>query len=75
LSSTEVIEWAAERAQRGERPRKLRLVGCEPSSFGDDDEGRLGLSSPARAAVTVAVELVRDLVAQLQRDDRCTSSD
>ena len=40
------------------------LLGCEPASFGDPDEGRLGLSeSVARSvdvAATMAVQLAAD---------------
>ncbi|HVF60513.1 MAG TPA: hydrogenase maturation protease [Thermoanaerobaculia bacterium] len=46
-------------------PRLLRLVGCEPESFGEDGLGREGLSPPVAAAVEPAVRLVEDLVAEL----------
>jgi hypothetical protein len=39
-------------------------VGCEAESFGDEDEGRLGLSP----AVTKAVERAVDLVLEVARD-------
>lgn len=59
-----VLAWAARRRARGECPRELRLVGCEAESFGDEDEGRLGLS----ATVTGAVERAVDLVLEVARD-------
>jgi hydrogenase maturation protease len=44
----------------------LRVVGCEPLTFGSDESPALGLSAPVRAAVTGAVEEVLALVAQLK---------
>lgn len=43
--------------------RKVLLVGCEPAPL-DADEGALGLSAAAQAAVEEAVPLVSDLVQQ-----------
>jgi hydrogenase maturation protease len=45
----------------GARPGTVRLVGCEPGSFGDGD-GLEGLSAPVRAAVDEAVVVVERLV-------------
>lgn len=39
----------------------LRLVGCEPCSFGSDEEPVCGLSDPVRAAVPQAMHLVVSL--------------
>jgi hydrogenase maturation protease len=44
---------------------RLRLVACEPLSFGEDGMG-MGLSPPVEAAVGPAVELVQSVVAQLR---------
>jgi hydrogenase maturation protease len=44
----------------------LRVVGCEPLTFGSDEEPALALSAPVRAAVDAAVEEVLALVAQLR---------
>lgn len=41
--------------------RHVRLVGCEPASFGPP-EGWLGLSEPVEAAVDRAVVLVESLL-------------
>ena len=49
------------------------IVGCEPSDFGDDLEGRMGLSEPVAAAIPGTIHLLRDLVAQLQESDVPTS--
>lgn len=45
--------------------RCLRVIGCEPASFGTPDEPQLNLSAPVRNAVPVAAELVVELIAQL----------
>ncbi|GAC1336613.1 MAG: hypothetical protein NVS2B9_17150 [Myxococcales bacterium] len=51
----------------GGKLEKLRLVACEPQTFGEDGMG-MGLSGPVEAAVGPAVELVRSVVADLQRE-------
>ena len=38
------------------------IVGCEPNDFGDELEGRMGLSSPVQAAVEEASNMIEDLV-------------
>lgn len=42
----------------------VRIVGCEPLTFGTDLEPSAGLSEPVRAAVEPAIELVLSLVAR-----------
>ena len=42
-----------------------RLVGCEPLSFGSDEEPMLELSAPVREAVARAVPLVVELAREL----------
>ncbi len=64
LTATDVIAWAVARRARGETPRQLRLVGCEPATFGDE-EGALGLSPAVEAAVPRAVDLVLEVVSSL----------
>jgi hydrogenase maturation protease len=49
----------------GALPGCLRLVGCEPASFGDPEVGRMGLSPEVSAAVEPAADLVMQLVAEL----------
>jgi hydrogenase maturation protease len=53
------------RAMGGVAPL-LRVVGCEPATFGDD-EPTVGLSEPVEAAVDAAVGLVEELCAHIQR--------
>ncbi len=48
------------------RPGTIRVVGCEPEGFGDDDgDAPAGLSAPVRAAVDEAVVMVERLVREL----------
>jgi hydrogenase maturation protease len=48
----------------GGTPGRILLVGCEAESFGDPEEGRMGLSASVGAAVEEAVGLVESLVRQ-----------
>lgn len=75
MIATEVITWAAERRDRGGSLKTLWLVGCEPESFGDEDEGRLGLSERVARAVDQAARVVEDLVRRIEGGASCTSSD
>ena len=53
----------------GRLPPTLLIVGCQPGTFGPENEGQLGLSDPVAAAVDEAVGLVESLlrrVAQMQ---------
>lgn len=49
------------------RPGVVRVVGCEPESFGDEDEPA-GLSAKVYAAVDEAVIVVEALVRELLRE-------
>src|SRR5580700_7178687 len=42
---------------------KVLVVGCEPNDFGDELEGRMGLSSPIQGVVEAASDMILDLVA------------
>ncbi len=48
----------------GGRPRRLLVVGCEPATFGPEDEGMMGLSPAVTAALEPAMRLVESLVAE-----------
>ena len=50
----------------GERPRRIFLVGCEPSEIGLDAEGRIGLSAPVESAIDGAIDMVESLVGRIQ---------
>ncbi len=43
----------------------LRVVACEPASFGTDEEPQMSLSAPVAAAVEPAVRMVESLVFEL----------
>jgi hydrogenase maturation protease len=47
----------------GAKLRSLRVVGCEPESFGSDEAPQLGLSPAVARAVGPAIELVEQLTA------------
>jgi hydrogenase maturation protease len=42
------------------------VVGCEPNDFGDELEGRMGLSGPVQAVVEEASNMVEELVARIR---------
>jgi hydrogenase maturation protease len=44
---------------------EMYVVGCEPGDFGDELEGRMGLSEPVSAAVPSAARAVLDLVGRI----------
>jgi hydrogenase maturation protease len=56
-----VLRWVP----AGSLPRVVRIVGCEPASFGPEGEGQAGLTEPVQAAVDEAVRLVQSLVREL----------
>ena len=41
---------------------RIILVGCEPETFGPENEGHMGLSAPVEAAVDEAVRIIEELV-------------
>jgi hydrogenase maturation protease len=57
----------------GKVSAEVFIVGCEPSDFGDELEGRMGLSEPVAAAIPETIKLLRDLVARLQESRISTS--
>jgi hydrogenase maturation protease len=52
-------------ASQGTISAQVLVVGCEPQDFGDELEGRMGLSSPVQAAVEEAANMVVDLAARI----------
>ena len=44
---------------------QVLVVGCEPQDFGDELEGRMGLSAPVQAAVEEAAKMVLELAARI----------
>jgi hydrogenase maturation protease len=49
----------------GGEPKRILLVGCEPTP---SDEERMGLSQPAEAAVNEAVGMIESLIARITGD-------
>ncbi len=54
----------------GGRCDRLLLVGCEPLTFGDEEEGAMGLSPPVAAAVDEAVKAIETLIGELIEEDK-----
>ena len=52
-------------ASQGTISAQVLVVGCEPQDFGDELEGRMGLSAPVQAAVEEAAKMVLDLAARI----------
>jgi hydrogenase maturation protease len=61
MTPARLLAWIAPE----ERPKTLRVVGCEPETFGPEGLGAVGLSAPVGAAVDEAVRLVEALLAEL----------
>lgn len=49
----------------GGRPSNVTVVGCEPLTFGPENEGCMGLSEPVANAVPEAVAMVEQLLSRL----------
>jgi hydrogenase maturation protease len=49
----------------GGASNRMLIVACEPADLGSDEEGKLGLSEPAAAAVDEACNLVETLVSKV----------
>jgi hydrogenase maturation protease len=45
---------------------RVFVVGCEPHDFGDEFDGRMGLSAPVQAAVEEACNMVLELINRIQ---------
>ena len=52
-------------ASMGAIVARVLIVGCEPRDFGDELEGRMGLSPAVENAVEEASDMVEDLVRQI----------
>jgi hydrogenase maturation protease len=52
-------------ASQGTITAKVLVLGCEPQDFGDELEGRMGLSAPVQAAVEEAAKMVLELAARI----------
>jgi hydrogenase maturation protease len=52
-------------ASQGTISAQVLVVGCEPQDFGDELEGRMGLSSPVQDAVEEAANMVLELAGRM----------
>lgn len=52
-------------ASMGAISAQVLVVGCEPKDFGNELEGRMGLSSPVQAAVEEAATMVEELAGRI----------
>src|ERR1700685_3389195 len=52
-------------ASQGTLSAQVLVLGCEPQDFGDELEGRMGLSSPAQDAVEEAAKMALELAARI----------
>ncbi len=62
-------------ASMGTIAARVLIVGCEPQDFGDELEGRMGLSPQVEAAIPEAVRMVVDLVARLREKAAAVAAD
>jgi hydrogenase maturation protease len=49
----------------GGEPGHVVIVGCEPDDLGSDEEGKMGLSEPVRAAVDEAIAMIEALIVKV----------
>ena len=52
-------------ASLGKISAQVVIVGCEPQDFGDELEGRMGLSAPVQAAIEEASTMVLELAGRI----------
>jgi hydrogenase maturation protease len=57
-------------ASMGPISAQIFVVGCEPRDFGDELEGRMGLSTPVQAVLEEACTMVEELAARILSGNR-----
>jgi hydrogenase maturation protease len=65
MTPDRVLQWLAGQ----KRPDTVRIVGCEPATFGEEGFGQSGLSEAVELAIPEAVRLVQSLVQDLLTSD------
>jgi hydrogenase maturation protease len=60
--------------QMGAPLNRILLVGCEPETFGSEDEGKVGLSPAVAQAVDEAVKRIESLIAETWRKTDVTTA-
>jgi hydrogenase maturation protease len=48
----------------------ILVVGCEPKDFGDELEGRMGLSPPVQAMVEEASNMIEELIKKILAESK-----
>jgi hydrogenase maturation protease len=48
----------------------ILVVGCEPKDFGDELEGRMGLSTPVQAVVEEASNMIVELIKKVLAESK-----
>ena len=56
-------------------PGRIVLIGCEPATFGQENEGQMGLSPVVEAAVDRAVDLIESMIAHLHAPEAALAAD
>jgi hydrogenase maturation protease len=60
--------------QMGGKLGRVLIVGCEPETFGAEEQGQMGLSAPVQQAVDAAAKRIEKLVAEaLAKNDVCAA--
>jgi hydrogenase maturation protease len=49
---------------------RILVVGCEPNDFGDEFEGRMGLSPHVQAVVEAASNMIEELIGRILAESR-----
>ncbi len=54
--------------QGAKRPSYVRIVGCEPATFGEEGLGQMGLSAEVERSIDAAVQVVEQLLGELEAE-------
>jgi hydrogenase maturation protease len=65
LHSMDPVRVLSLAVSMGAIPAQVFVVGCEPRDFGDEIEGRMGLSPPVQAAVEEAANMIVALAVRI----------
>ena len=57
-------------ASMGTIAARVLVVGCEPKDFGDELEGRMGLSEPVQHAIEAGADMAEELAESILREKR-----
>ena len=68
--SMEPVNLLAMARSLGEVTSEIFIVGCEPTDFGDEQVGRMGLSHDVAVAVPEAARAVLELIARIRSSEK-----